>query len=87
MSLYQDLKSENILARIPHPPSQRIEEYIKSNPPSIYGPPLNLKSLPLPLIFSRSQPLPYFELGGSLENLSVCLMDYSEGIACFIFRS
>ncbi|KAF8344585.1 kinase-like domain-containing protein, partial [Amanita rubescens] len=73
-----DLKSENILVSIPEPAYSRIDEFIQANPPSIYGPPLNLKSLPLPLVFSRSQPLPYFSLNGSIKDISVRLMDYGE---------
>ena len=73
------IKSENILVSIPQPAFSRIEEYIKANPPSIYGPPLNLKSLPLPLVFSRSQPLPYLSLNGSIEDISIRLVDYGEG--------
>ncbi|KAF8346495.1 kinase-like domain-containing protein [Amanita rubescens] len=76
--IHTDLKSENILVSIPEPASSRIEEYIKANPPSIYGPPLNLKSLPLPLVFSRSQHLPYLSLNGSIEDISVRLVDYGE---------
>ncbi|KDR79389.1 hypothetical protein GALMADRAFT_62926 [Galerina marginata CBS 339.88] len=76
--IHTDLKSENILVDIPQPTAPRIDEYIQSNPASIYGLPLNLKSLSLPLVFSRSQALPYFDLGGTLENISVRLVDYSE---------
>ena len=43
------------------------------------GPTLNLKSLPLPLVFSRLQPLPYFSLGKSIEDITVHLVDYSKG--------
>lgn len=45
----------------------------------MYAPPLHLVSSPLPLVFSCSEPLPYFDLGGSLEDISVRLVDYSEG--------
>jgi serine/threonine-protein kinase SRPK3 len=81
MVIYQDLKSENILVTIPEPTTSRIDEFIKSNPAQIYGPPLPLESLTLPLVFSCSQPLPYFDLGGSLEDISVRVVDYSEGNA------
>jgi len=76
--IHTDLKSENILVTIPPPEASRIDEYIKSNPARIYGPPLPLKSLAVPLVFSYSDPLPYFDLGGSLEDISARLVDYSE---------
>ncbi|EDQ99862.1 uncharacterized protein LACBIDRAFT_315201 [Laccaria bicolor S238N-H82] len=76
--IHTDLKPDNVLLSIPEPRASRISEYIKSDSALIYGPPLNLKSLDLPLVFSRPQPLPYFSLCGSLENISVRLMDYSE---------
>ncbi|KAF5358128.1 hypothetical protein D9756_001162 [Leucocoprinus leucothites] len=75
--IHTDLKSENILVEIPEPAVPRIDQYIQSNPPSVYGPPLNLESLSLPLVFSCSEPLPYCDLGGSLENISVRLVDYT----------
>jgi hypothetical protein len=74
-----DIKPDNILVAIPQPETSRIDQYIESNVASIYGPPLNLKSLPLPLVFSCSEPLPYFDLGGSIEDVSVRLADYGEG--------
>ncbi|KAF9785473.1 kinase-like domain-containing protein [Thelephora terrestris] len=76
--IHTDLKSENILVTIPPPETSRIDEYIKSHPAEIYGPPLPLKSLALPLVFSRSTPLPYLDLGGSLEDISLRVVDYSE---------
>ena len=79
MIICEDLKPENILLSIPEPRASRISEYIKANPPAIYGPPLDLKSLNLPLVFSCSQPLPYFSLCESIEDISVRLIDYSEG--------
>lgn len=57
----------------------QIEKIVLENPSVVYGPPLQLKSAELPVFFSRSQPLPYFELGGTLEDISVRLVDYSEG--------
>ncbi|KAF7761326.1 hypothetical protein Agabi119p4_10735 [Agaricus bisporus var. burnettii] len=74
----QDLKADNVLASIAPPVHSKIEKFVLENPPSVYGPPLHLKSSELPLFFSRSQPLPYFELGGTLEDISVRLVDYSE---------
>ncbi|KIJ92047.1 hypothetical protein K443DRAFT_459647 [Laccaria amethystina LaAM-08-1] len=76
--IHTDLKSENILVSIPEPATSRIDEYLRANPPSVYGPPLNLNSLPLPLVFSCSQPLLYFSLCESIEDISVRLVDYSE---------
>ncbi|EKM77126.1 hypothetical protein AGABI1DRAFT_122191 [Agaricus bisporus var. burnettii JB137-S8] len=76
--IHTDLKAENVLASIVPPVHSKIEKFILENPPSVYGPPLHLKSSELPLFFSRSQPLPYFELSGTLEDISVCLVDYSE---------
>ncbi|EDR00438.1 uncharacterized protein LACBIDRAFT_314401 [Laccaria bicolor S238N-H82] len=78
MIICEDLKSENILLSIPEPRASRISEYIQSEPVFIYGPPLELKSLDLPLVFSCSQPLPYFSLCESVEDISVRVMDYSE---------
>ncbi|KXN85126.1 Serine/threonine-protein kinase SRPK [Leucoagaricus sp. SymC.cos] len=75
---HTDLKADNILASILPPANSRIEKYVLENDPTIYGPPLHLKSSDLPLVFSRSQPLPYFELGGTLENISVRLVDYGQ---------
>ncbi|KXN84497.1 Serine/threonine-protein kinase SRPK, partial [Leucoagaricus sp. SymC.cos] len=66
--IHTDLKADNILAST-LPPAN-------SNDPTVHGPPLHLKSSDVPLVLSRSQPLPYFELGGTLENISVCLVDY-----------
>ncbi|KAF9783967.1 kinase-like domain-containing protein [Thelephora terrestris] len=77
--IHTDLKSENILVTIPD--TTRIDEFIKSNSVYIYGPPLPMESLPAPLVFSRSQPLPYLDLGGSLEDISVRVVDYSEATA------
>lgn len=79
MIICPDVKSDNILVSIPEPVAPRITEYIQANPPTAYGPALQLKSLTFPLVFSRSQPLPYFSLSGSMEDISVRLMDYSEG--------
>ncbi|KAM6497257.1 Protein kinase-like domain containing protein [Amanita muscaria] len=81
--IHTDLKSDNILVEIPQPAASRIDQYIQSNPPSVYGPSLNLKSSTLPLVFSHSQPLPYYDLGGSLEDISVRLMDYSEATPAY----
>ena len=81
---YQDVKSDNILVTIPRPETSRIDRYIRSNPPSIYGPPVNLGSSHLPLTFSRSEPLPYFELGGSIGDISVRLVDYSQGMSTLL---
>jgi serine/threonine-protein kinase SRPK3 len=75
----QDVKPDNVLVTIPQPETLRIDKYIQSNPASIYGPPLNLESSPLPLAFSCSEPLPYFDLGGSIEDISIRLVDYGEG--------
>jgi serine/threonine-protein kinase SRPK3 len=63
------------------PTTSCIEEFLESNPAHIYGPPLTLESLAVPLVFSHSQPLPYFDLGGSLEDISVRVVDYSEATA------
>ncbi|KIJ92132.1 hypothetical protein K443DRAFT_60414, partial [Laccaria amethystina LaAM-08-1] len=71
-----DLKSENIRVSIPEPATSRIDEYVLAGPPSVYGSPLNLKSLPL--VFSCSQPLPYLSLCEPIEDISVRLVDYSE---------
>ncbi|KXN81041.1 Serine/threonine-protein kinase SRPK [Leucoagaricus sp. SymC.cos] len=76
--IHTDLKADNILASILPPANSRIEKYVLENDPTIYGPPLHLKSSDLPLVFSRSQPLPYFGLGGMLENISVRLVDYGQ---------
>ncbi|KIL69157.1 hypothetical protein M378DRAFT_184402 [Amanita muscaria Koide BX008] len=81
--IHTDLKSDNILVEIPQPAASRIDQYIQSNPPSVYGPSLNLKSSTLPLVFSHSQPLPYYDLGGSLEDISVRLMDCSEATPAY----
>ncbi|KXN84552.1 Protein kinase dsk1, partial [Leucoagaricus sp. SymC.cos] len=72
--IHTDLISENILIEISQPAA-----YILSNPPAVYSYSLDLKSLSLPLVFSCSQSLPYYDLGGSLEDISVYLVDYSEG--------
>ncbi|KAJ3569389.1 hypothetical protein NP233_g5080 [Leucocoprinus birnbaumii] len=70
-------ESDNILASIPEPKHSRIENYVLSHSYRVYGPPLKLKSEEMPIIFTCSQPLPYFDLGGSLEEISVRLMDFS----------
>ncbi|KXN80718.1 Protein kinase dsk1, partial [Leucoagaricus sp. SymC.cos] len=76
--IHTDLKADNILASILPPANSQIEKYVLENDPTIYGSPLLLKSPDLPLVFSRSQPPPYFELGGMLENISVRLVDYGQ---------
>ena len=44
------------------------------------APPLHLESAPsIPLVFSRSQPLPYFDFGGCVDDLLVRVADYGEG--------
>lgn len=76
--IHTDIKSENILLSIPSPTSSRISQFLKEDPPAIYGPPLSLPSLKVPLVFSCSQPLPYFSLCDSIEDVEVRLVDYSE---------
>ncbi|KXN83472.1 Serine/threonine-protein kinase SRPK [Leucoagaricus sp. SymC.cos] len=76
----QDLKTENILTSPPEPVASRIVEYVglKGNHSIICGLPLELKSQELPLVFAISQPLPYLDLGGSLEDISVRIIDYGQ---------
>ncbi|KAJ3563528.1 hypothetical protein NP233_g8883 [Leucocoprinus birnbaumii] len=76
----QDVKSDNILTVIPDPVHSRIEKYVLENQPSVYGPPLKLESQEEPLFFSSSEPLPYFDLGGTLEDISVRLVDYGQAM-------
>jgi hypothetical protein len=77
--LAKDIKTDNILASIAPPEQTRIADFVTEKSATVYGPPLELKSSNLPLFFSCSEPLPYFELGGTLEDISVRLVDYSEG--------
>ncbi|XP_006463037.1 hypothetical protein AGABI2DRAFT_119847 [Agaricus bisporus var. bisporus H97] len=76
--IHTDIKADNVLVSIAPPVHSQIEKFVLENPSVVYGPPLQLKSAELPVFFSRSQPLPYFELGGKLEDISVRLVDYSE---------
>ena len=82
---FKDVKLDNVLISIPEPVTSRIEKFIRENTPSSYGPPLELKSSSLPLVFSRTQPLSYLELGGALDDTSVWLVVYSEGMFGSIF--
>jgi hypothetical protein len=74
-----DVKMDNILANIPSPAASTIQNYIRDRTPTIYGPPVKLKKFPIPLVFARSEYLPFTKLGGVLEDISVCLADYGEG--------
>jgi len=76
--IHTDVNSRNIMLRLPDPIDSHIEKYIESNEVVIRGPFLEHETLPLPIAFCATQPLPYFEMGGSLDDLSICLADYGE---------
>ncbi|KAJ3572328.1 hypothetical protein NP233_g3166 [Leucocoprinus birnbaumii] len=79
--IHTDIKADNVVASIPQPVDSRIEKFVLTYDPIVYGPPLELKSSSLPVFFSRSEPLPYFKLGGTLEDISVRLIDYGQAIS------
>ncbi|XP_006455847.1 hypothetical protein AGABI2DRAFT_121767 [Agaricus bisporus var. bisporus H97] len=83
---HTDVKAEKIFAAIPEPADSRIQEYREANPSAytMYGPPLHLQSLPQPVVFSISEPLPYLGLGGSLEDITVKLSGFSRSMSISI---
>jgi serine/threonine-protein kinase SRPK3 len=73
--------SPNILAKFPDPDDPRIRKNVFNSTVKLAGMPLKNEVFPWPLWYCVSQPLPYLELGGSMDDISVCLADYSSGHA------
>ena len=74
-----DVKSDNILVKLPKSPEADINKWLSSNVAMMVCYPIKLKGHELPVHLARSQPLPNFGLDEDLSNISICLIDYSEG--------
>jgi serine/threonine-protein kinase SRPK3 len=82
-----DICSTNILAKFPNPDDPRIRKHVFAHDVEVWGLPLEHKDFSWPLWYCQSEPLPFFELGGSMDDISVCLADYSSGNAFPIYLS
>ena len=67
------------MVKVPNPVDSNIEEYTKANDAAVWGPLIEHETLPLPVAFCESEPLHYLGMGGSLDDISICLADYGEG--------
>jgi hypothetical protein len=74
----KDIKSDNILVKLPTSNASQIDKFLEENPAEVCGEPIEIKG-DHPVVLAWSQPLPNFGLDESLENITVCLIDYSEG--------
>jgi len=76
--LHGEIKSSNIMARIPASVNLQTNPYLANNPAKFHGPPLVHRSLIRPVYFCASQPISYLDLGGSLEDINICLIDFGK---------
>ncbi|KAI6027143.1 kinase-like domain-containing protein [Pisolithus marmoratus] len=79
--IHTDIKSDNVLVQIPKMSSPQIDDYLQVNPAATYdtyNKPLKEVPFSQSIVFTRSQPLPNIGLSTSLDNISVCLIDYGE---------
>lgn len=80
MHLWKDLKSDNILVKLSGATiGSQMENYLKNSSVELYGYPIELEGYKHTVVRCLSQPLPNFGVDESLENISICLADYSEG--------
>jgi hypothetical protein len=74
-----DIKSDNILVKLPKSPEADIDKWLSENGAELLGYPIKLEGHELPVHLALSQPLPNFGVNKDLSNISICLIDYSEG--------
>ncbi|KAI0265562.1 kinase-like domain-containing protein [Gloeopeniophorella convolvens] len=79
-AMHVDLKPSNLMVSVENDEG-KITSFLEQNPSSTYDPPLFEPDLsPDPIVTVRSQPIPNFGLDKSLNNLSIKLADYGNGI-------
>lgn len=76
--VHTDVKSDNVLVKLPKMSGPQIDDYLQVNPAASYDQPLEEEPSSQAIVFAKSQPLPNFGLSTSLDNISVCLIDYGE---------
>jgi hypothetical protein len=67
------------MVKLPRTPDAEIDSWLSCNDAALMGYPVQLEGHSLPIHLALTQTLPNFGLGDDLGNISICLIDYSEG--------